>query len=269
MSVNRTKRAGLDTLTLNQGGVSLEVCPSRGALITSFITRGDERIFLDEATFADPTKSVRGGVPILFPIAGPAEPGSPMKQHGFARNSAWREVTVNGAGIELELTGQPALFPHEFVLRFSLSLAGESAKLEWVVTNTGSAPMPLQFGLHPYFRVPLASKAAAKIETDATKAYNNRTHEFETATGSPNFSDEVDLHFLNHRANCTQLHRGDGSVVRLDWSPSFHTLVTWTLRDQPFICVEPWSAPSLAARAGAALPTLAPRQSERFELMIE
>jgi galactose mutarotase-like enzyme len=239
--------------------------------VTSVVARGDERLFLDEATFADPVKNVRGGVPILYPIAGPAEAGSPMKQHGFARTLAWSEMAATDVRIELELRCDPsALFSHAFSLRFSLSLEGEAVKLEWLVSNVGSTHLPLQFGVHPYFRVPLAGMATARIETDATQGYNNRTHAFEAVQGSPSFgADEVDLHLLNHRAHCTQLHRGDGSVVRLDWSANFHTLVTWSLPGLPFICVEPWSAPAVAARAGSPLPSLAPRQSERFTLTIE
>jgi len=100
----------------------LEVVPERGGIITRWRVQGQEILYLDAERFANPDLSVRGGIPILFPICGnlpdntythhkknigekeePAAEGTTydetynqqkytLKQHGFARDLPW-EVT--------------------------------------------------------------------------------------------------------------------------------------------------------------------------------
>src|SRR5438132_2165715 len=81
--------AGMKTSALAGDGALAEVVPERGGLVTRFRVQGRGLLYLDEATLADRSKNVRGGVPVLFPIAGKAPEGGAMKQHGFARNRAW------------------------------------------------------------------------------------------------------------------------------------------------------------------------------------
>ncbi len=273
MVLVRSSRAGFETLQLVSPQASVEVCPSRGAIVTSCVLAGDELLFLDSDTFADPAQNVRGGIPLLFPIAGAPPVGTAFKQHGFARLEGWAELEASDDRIVLQLTSSKptrSAYPSDFELRFTLSLAGPTIDLEWSVLNADRRPMPVQLGIHPYFKVPLAQKAKAVVETDATQVWNNRTGAFETLATAPNFggADEVDLQLLNHSAQRTGLQLGDGSSVRLKWSPSFHTLVLWSLPGKPFICVEPWSDPSHAARAGRPLPSLAPGETASYSVQI-
>ncbi len=275
MALTRSTRAGFDVLQLEntQGTARVEVCPARGALVTRYQVGDDDLLFLDEATFADPTKNVRGGVPILFPVAGPAPAGSPMKQHGFARTSPWHLADTSGAHVLLTLNSSAqtrALFDGDFEMQFTLGFQGDALELNWSVRNTGRAAFGLHFGLHPYFRVPLATKAKARVDTDATRAYDNRDRAlkaYDSAVGVSFEPAEVDLHLLNHSAPHTTLHRGDGVDVRLDWSGAFQTLVVWSLPGQPFVCVEPWSGPSLAAYSGPR-PSLRPNETANFALRV-
>ena len=48
----------------------LEVVPARGGIITRWQICGEDILYLDRERFKDPNLSVRGGVPILFPICG-------------------------------------------------------------------------------------------------------------------------------------------------------------------------------------------------------
>jgi galactose mutarotase-like enzyme len=271
MPVSRSQRAGLETLVVSSAHAEAEICPARGALITRFRSGDDEVLFLDETTFADPGKSVRGGVPILFPLAGPPAAGSPLKQHGFARTSAW-QAEVQGDRVELALRSSPAtraLFPHDFRISYTLELVATRLELRWQIFNAGDAPMPLHFGLHPYFAVPLATKSSARVDLHATKAWNNRTR----TLGPPSLElggDELDMHLLDPQSHRTTLHRGDGSQLALEWSKTFDTVVVWTLPGQPFVCVEPWSGPSEPARAALGLERqqLPGRQTAAFAFTV-
>ena len=274
MTVLRSHRSGLEVLRVDNGEAAFEVCPARGALVTSWSTQGREQLFLDASTFADFSKNVRGGIPVLFPIAGPAlSEGASLKQHGFARTSPWAEGSEGDGVVALRLTSSQATlaqFPHEFELIYRLGLDGATLRLEWSVRNTGASPMPLQLGLHPYFQVPLADKAGARVDVPTTpsRGWNNRTLAFEPVSASPAFDGpELDVHLLEMREPGTVL-RTAHSTVELRWSPTFQALVMWTLPGQPFICVEPWSSPTALARGDEPLPLLAPRAVASFWLAL-
>lgn len=217
---------------LIEGGSSVDVAPARGGLVTSFISAGEEVLYLDDATFLDESKNVRGGVPLLFPFAGKPPPGATLPQHGFARRLPWAVTSAvaddDTARLECELTSTPATladWPHPFHATYAVSLYDDRLMLEWAFTSRGGV-MPLHFGIHPYFRV--ADKAKARVDGVAHSSF---------ASG------EVDEHFTPYENGATTLHRGDGSRVHLSWTPHFQTLVVWTLPNKPFICVEPWTAP--------------------------
>lgn len=268
----RKGAGGFETWTATSGDTRAELVPSRGGLVTRFSVGGDEVLYLDESTLVDVTKNVRGGVPQLFPFPGKPPAGSPLPQHGFARRLPWAPLAsgVDGdvARLACELTSSEetrAGFPHEFALRFNVSVTPGRLSLEWLVRNTGSATLPLHLGLHPYFRVPVASKAKARVEHRATRAWDNVAGR-EGPVGDIRFDGpEVDLHLLDHPDAGTTLHRGDGKRVRLSWTPNFKTLVLWTQPGKDFICVEPWTAPGGALATGGAIPVAA-GATERLEV---
>ena len=238
---------------LTDGDAAATVVPERGGLVTRFAVGARELLYLDPATHADPTMNVRGGVPVLFPFAGRPPPGSALKQHGFARTLPWRVEAHGPASLVCALEATDATrgaFPHDFRLVLTARLAAPELHLSFAITNRGGAPMPLHFGLHPYFFVPLLQKADAAVETDARTAFDNRSGKTGPLPPLRFGGDEVDLHLLDHSAPRTRL----AGHVALRWSPNFTTLVLWTLPNQPFICVEPWSAPArtLGQRALAA-----------------
>ena len=51
-------------------GDFLRIVPERGGLITSWVCNNQEILYFDQLRFGDLSKSVRGGMPILFPICG-------------------------------------------------------------------------------------------------------------------------------------------------------------------------------------------------------
>ena len=176
-----------------------------------------------------PTKNVRGGIPVLFPIAGKPDPGSPYKQHGFARNLPWEAVRTSECSLECRLCEGG----WDVLLTFTLS---ESAlRLEAQVHGE----TPFQLGFHPYFAV--SDKRSASVETAATRVFDNRTGETR-AFVKPDFTDgEQDLYLLDHPESGTILRRPPQKPIELSWSPEFGRLVLWTLPERPFICVEPWT----------------------------
>jgi galactose mutarotase-like enzyme len=265
------------------GHARVELVAARGGMVTRFSVGGRDVLFMDDATLADRTKNVRGGIPVLFPFAGRltgdayrvGDVSHAMKQHGFARNVAWSvyegNATADSAritcGIGADVPGCEA-FPWKFRVRISYVLAGATLAIEQEYVNADARPMPLHAGFHPYFAVPAAQKADTRIETDATRAYDNTTGATVPFTGFDLTAREVDLHLLDHRARTTRLRRPDGASVRLDMDESFTTLVVWTLEGRDFVCVEPWTAPRDALNTGERLIHVPPGATHRARFAI-
>ena len=263
-----------DTIELSDDDARsrVSIVPGRGAIVTRFRIGEREILYLDDATLRDPAKNVRGGIPVLFPSPGrltgdrfarDGHSGS-MKQHGFARDLAWetRSVAVTDAPratLVLRSTeATRAAYPYDFLLAITFSLVGASLRLDVDVENPGSVPLPFAFGLHPYFLVPDADKARARIATHATRAFDNVEKKTVPFHGFDLTAKEVDLHLLDHGSSDSELAWGDGARLAIRASPELTRWVVWTLAGRDFVCVEPWTAPADALNTGESLIELAP-----------
>ena len=61
----------------------IKFCPNRGGVITNWVADGKEILYFDETRFMDKTKSIRGGIPILFPICGNLNNSSSVFGNGY------------------------------------------------------------------------------------------------------------------------------------------------------------------------------------------
>jgi galactose mutarotase-like enzyme len=273
-----------DTIELSDedARTAVSIVPGRGAIVTRFRVGERDILYLDDATLRDPAKNVRGGIPVLFPSPGrltgdrfarDGRSGS-MKQHGFARDLAWetRSVGVTDvprATLVLRSTeATRAAYPYDFVVAITFSLVGACLRLDVDVENPGTAALPFAFGLHPYFFVPDAEKARARIATHATRAFDNVEKKTVPFHGFDLTAKEVDLHLLDHGSTDSELAWGDGASLAIRASAELTRWVVWTLAGRDFVCVEPWTAPADALNTGESLIELPPggKRSLRVEL---
>lgn len=252
---------------------SVTLAPARGGMATRFSVAGAPVLYLDESTLRDPTKSVRGGVPLLLPIAGRLDGDGwthdgkryAMRQHGFGRTLPWTvtesRADNGGASVTLRLEDSDvtrAQYPFGFVFEARYALAEGALTLTLTATCREGGPMPVHIGTHPYLHVERATKSAARVDTDATRAWDNVARCEVTLASLPDLgAGEVDFHLLDHGPHETVLHRPGASDVRLAWSENLTTLVLWTLPERDFVCVEPWASPAGAFDRGdaARVPT--------------
>jgi galactose mutarotase-like enzyme len=260
----------LVTLTDAGSGSMVSIAPGRGALVSSFRVAQRELLYLDAATFADATKNVRGGIPVLFPSPGKLDGDTwrhggregTMKQHGFARNLAWTVVRQNTSSVLLELASSEqtlAQFPWQFHATAEFTVSAARLRIAMRVANRSEASMPFGIGYHPYFHV--TDKALARIDTAATRAFDNVGKQVIAFSGFDLTGHEVDLHLLDHGSNASVLHYADAASVEVTASPDFKRWVVWTLADKDFVCLEPWTSPGNALNTGQDLIELAPGQS--------
>ncbi|WP_448561535.1 aldose epimerase family protein [Trichothermofontia sp.] len=242
----------------------LEVVPERGGMITRWQVQDHDLLYLDRDRWANPDLTVRGGIPILFPICGNLPDDTylyqgktyQLKQHGFARDLPWEvveQVTDDRAAIGLRLRSNEqtrSVYPFEFEVNFTYQIRGSQLDIQQRFTNHSPNSMPLSFGLHPYFLAP--NKAQLRFEIPSTQALDQRTGKVLHFAGSFNFQqEEIDWAFRSLFQPKAILHDDSRQLqLQLHYSSPYATLVFWTLREQPFVCLEPWTAPRNALNTG-------------------
>lgn len=250
----------------------VEVLPERGGIVTRWSINGQEILYLDEARLTDPTLSVRGGIPVLFPICGNLPDNTythngqtyTLKQHGFARDLPWQvsqtESAAN-ASISLVLTSNAqtlAMYPFEFKLEFTYVLRGNCLELQQQVTNLGREPMPFSFGLHPYFWAP--EKSRLEFEIPASYFQDKQGQVNHPFSGGFDFGlDEIDILFRELTASSSTVQDYSRNLqLQISYEDPYSMVVFWTLKDKDFYCLEPWTAPRNAISTGDRLTWLKP-----------
>ena len=125
----------------------------QGAQVLSWVPAdGRERLFLSERAVFDGHSAIRGGIPVIFPQFG--ERGA-LQKHGFARNRTWQFEGVDGADAVFALNGggSDAGWPHPFMARLRLALAGTRLQEMLEIENTGDTAFAFTAALHTYLRV--------------------------------------------------------------------------------------------------------------------
>lgn len=250
------------------------VVPTRGGIVTTWRWRGQEIFYLDQERFKDPQLSVRGGIPLLFPICGNlvedtyTHNGQTYKlpQHGFARTVPWsvsQQKTTQGASITLTLKSNPTtkqVYPFDFELDFTYILEGNKLELIYGHRNLSQEDMPFATGIHPYFYV--SNKEQLQLQIPSTEYQAKGDTQIQSFTGTFDFAQpEIDVAFINLSANqatVTDLERH--LRLTLAYDDYYRTLVFWTVKDKDFYCLEPWSSPRNALNTGKDL-IIAPPQT--------
>ncbi|WP_373480200.1 aldose epimerase [Geminocystis sp.] len=261
----------------------LEIVPEKGGIITDWTIQGQKILYLDQERFKNPQLSVRGGIPILFPICGNLpdnifhyqEKEYILKQHGFARDLPWqviRQSTDDSANLVLSLTSNPEtlkVYPFEFELKFTYKLAGNKLIIEQLYTNKSKEKMPFSVGFHPYFFC--GDKSQLILEIPATEYYNKNANKTYPFNGKLDYSlPEIDIAFTKIDSNKASFIDGKRNLkIDITYSDLFSTLVFWTLKDKDFVCIEPWSAPRNALNTGEQLNYLDKEENYQASIVIE
>ncbi|GAB1537613.1 aldose epimerase [Scytonema sp. NUACC21] len=250
--------------------------PERGGIVTSWRLQGQEILYLDEERFANPELSVRGGIPILFPICGNLPDNAYiyngkryiLKQHGFARDLAWEvigdESSQEKANLTIALSSNEqtrAVYPFDFKLVFTYELQGNTLEIGQRYTNLSSEAMPFSTGFHPYFLT--TDKTQLEFEIPATEYQDQITKEIHPFHGGFDYNiDVIDVAFKQPSKNSAAVIDNSRKLkLEMEYSNIFSTLVFWTVKGKNFYCLEPWSAPRNALNTGESLTVLEPKAS--------
>lgn len=251
------------------------IVPERGGILISWQVEGQEIFYLDAERFKDPALSVRGGIPILFPICGNLADDSytlngktyQLVQHGFARNLPWEATqrsTADGASLTVTLKSSDVTregYPFDFELNYIYTLKGNTLELRQRHTNLSEVPMPFSSGIHPYFAV--ANKSQLTIELPSTQYQLKGDATIHSFGGTFDFDqDEIDFSFTNlTRQSATVIDSDRKLKLTVGFDTHYSTLLFWTVKGKDFYCLEPWTAPRNAMNTGDHLLTVAPNDT--------
>lgn len=250
----------------------VSVVPERGGIVTSWQIQGQEIFYLDAERFKDPALSVRGGIPILFPICGNLAEDSytldgktyHLVQHGFARTLPWdatQHSTDDGASVTVTLKSNDSTregYPFEFELNYTYKLKGNTLELRQRHTNLSQSPMPFSMGIHPYFAVADKSKLTIELPSHQYQLKGDAmVHSFD---GAFDFDqDEIDFSFIDLTGPTATVIDGDRQLkLTVGFDAHYSTLLFWTVKGKDFYCLEPWAGPRNAMNTGDHLLTVAP-----------
>jgi len=247
---------------LENGMLSVDV-KSFGAELTSLKYKGKE--FLWEAD----KKYWGRHSPILFPMVGRLKDDTTviegkeyhMGQHGFARDSEFKEFSCSGNKVTYLLTYSDEtlkMYPYKFELYISYELCENRVKVIYEVKNVDDKKIIFSIGGHPAFKWPLVE--GEKFEDYYIEFEKKESQKFiRNENGCLAYEDEmiienvdkIDLDkskfdidtfvFKNLNSDMVSFKskRSNASVtVRFAGFPYFGI---WSkVNEAPFICLEPW-----------------------------
>jgi len=323
--VETEDRGGRTVYTLRDttSGASASVLPSYGFnLFDLRLPAAGEvrRIIVASDDFAtNPTSPGRNGTPILFPFPNRIREGKytfggkayeiPVGGkvhaiHGFAIAANWDVAAQGTTAEEAFLVGRYHLamqspemrpfWPSDAILKVRYALSGRRLTLTVNVTNPTDQDLPYGFGIHPYFRLPSASKDTAKgklilpaseywplegsLPTGKREPVDVR---LDFREGQPMAGLKLDdvltgLAFERDRCTCRLVDEALGAEFRLGFDRHFRDLVVFTppFGEGTLIAVEPYTqttdAINLQARGvDAGLRVLGHGESETMGITME
>jgi aldose 1-epimerase len=205
---------------------------------------------------------------------------SPHAIHGNAWRRPWSVISqsANRAELVLEHDGKanPREWPFSYLARQVFALSRTGLVMEIEVVNFDTRPMPLSFGLHPYFpmtpQAALTTKLGGIWESDEGMLPSGLAplpRDLDFAAGRKVAEVTVDSCFAGWDGRAV-LHRpGAGVTIEITSGPPFSQFVVYTPPHREYFCAEPQSAApdaiNLAARGvkDTGLIVLAPGEAVR------
>ena len=230
----------------------IKFCPTRGGIITQWVNNNKNILYFDEERFLNKSQSIRGGIPILFPICGSLNKNSffgdnylALNQHGFARDLEWqfdlnnKKRTLNLTLLSNQLTKK--YYPFDFKLVIQITLGIDSLEFQIYIENNSIKKMPVNFGLHPYFNISEFNNIKfINYPLDCQNQKNNTLEKTEKLL--KNISQGIDLLFYSNGEISFNDFGLNRQITLINPNP-FDLSVIWSDPPRKMICLEPWMSP--------------------------
>ena len=171
----------------------------------------------------------------------------PHAIHGHAWRERWTVTSRSEAALTMEYRHPADSWPWTYVAQQTFDLSDERLRVRFTVTNEAPDPMPVGFGLHPYFvRTPRAT-----VRADVGRMWQADAGLMPVSLVPPAPQLLLDGAGLNPDATTLDnnfVGFGGQAVIewpewnarlRIDADPAYTCLVVYTPAGQDFFCVEP------------------------------
>ena len=272
------KKQGIYIFQLDENNY-IKFCPERGGVITNWVSENNEIIYLDEKRFLDREKSIRGGIPILFPICGNLNISNSLfgkkylqlPQHGFARDLPW-QYSLNKKEKSLCLVLQDSeitrkYYPFDFEVRIEVTLKINCLELKIHIQNKTNSEMPINFGLHPYFNIS-DFKNLEFFDYPLNCQDQKRNILINTLEDLKNIHNGIDLLMYSSGKSSFRDNIFKRQVT-LNHPYPFDLCVIWSNPPRQMICLEPWTSPRNSLVDGLRKILIPPNVSQRFDASIQ
>ena len=251
----------------------INFCPRRGGIITNWVVNNHQILYFDQKRFLDKTKSIRGGIPILFPICGDLENKSlfgdyflDLMQHGFARDQEWNysfnklKKTLYLTLSDNEITRR--YYPYLFELKIEITLTIETLRFNVEIFNKSNITMPFNFGLHPYFNISDFNNVEF---LDYSKCCLNQKNNnlVKTENLLRNSFKGIDL-LMYSSGKTSFIDYGFKRKITLSNPYPFDISVIWSDPPRQMLCMEPWTSPRNSLGNGLRKIEIIPNSSQKL-----
>ena len=261
-------QAPVDVIELRAGTATLVVSPVAGGSITRYASAHNDRMFeWMRPALADAVQTRSAGSTSSFPLVPFSNrirdarfrfrgrtiqlpqnfrPG-PHAIHGHGWRQPWGVVSQAAPSLTLEYRHTADAWPWAYRAEQRFALSPDRLTVRFAVTNESADPMPVGFGLHPYFvRTPAVRFRAAVGQMWQTDSNAMPTALVAAPPGLP-----LDADGLSPDATVLDNNfLGFGGRARVEWpewnagldvaaDPIFSCLVIYTPEGRDFFCAEP------------------------------
>lgn len=281
-SIEETRWGGEPAITLRCGELAATFLPDVGMTGVSLEYRGDEYLAVPGGVSHLRAGST-AGLPLLAPWANRLA-GLRYRAAGVDVDLERMQITTDANGLPIHglLVGQPGWvlgrstasgsearltstmtidseafpFPH----RIELTVVAEEQQLvvETQIAPTGSRPVPIAFGWHPYLRLPGGTRANWQLELPARRhlaldrfSIPTGAEDLEVADSAPVGGRTLDdLYALGD--DRVLAIRSEGATLEMRSGDGYPYAQVWVPPGRDFLALEPMTAPTNALGRGKA-----------------
>ncbi len=257
-----------DIVALRSGETVLEVSPVAGGSITRYATTGSNRAYewmrpATEAAVAARSAGQTASFPMV-PFSNRIRNGrfrfngrmvqleelfgrEPHAIHGHGWRAPWSEIDRSSDRLTIAYRHAADSWPWPYLAEQTFELQDPVLRVRFSVTNESAEPMPVGFGLHPYYlrtpNVRLYAEVGRMWRADEnampSELVSPPPQLAPSASGLSPDASVLDNNFL-----------GFGGTYRIEWpewdagllveaDPIYSCLVIYTPEEQRFFCAEP------------------------------
>ena len=182
------------------------------------LTRFRDWLFLSpDANFA-PAKSIRGGVPVIFPWFGPNKNDASLPQHGWARTAIWQIENASDDALTLSVPSR------SWRVRMHFGF-GDELRMRLEIENQSDVAQQFECALHTYFAVQNIENVIVAGLDGATYLDKTASYARKKQIGDIAFGGETDRVYLDSPGPI-QIREG-ARTVHINGDSGWRSTVVW------------------------------------------